>query len=90
VVWPKGVISCLYQHGLKVPDDISVICFDNSRNSYMNLPKITTVAQPIRNIGSLAVKKLEQLFETGTVSELRTYLPHSIIERDSRKSTANI
>jgi LacI family transcriptional regulator len=80
-----GVISCLYQHGLKVPDDISVIGFDNTRNSYMSLPKITTVAQPIRDIGSLAVKKLEQLIKTGTVSELRTYLPHSIIERDSVK-----
>lgn len=80
-----GVISCLYKHGLKVPDDISVIGLDNTKISYMSHPRITTVAQPIREIGSQAVKKLEQLIETGTVQELRTFLPHSIIERDSVK-----
>jgi LacI family transcriptional regulator len=80
-----GAISCLHKHGLKVPDDISVIGFDNTRLSYMGLPKLTTVAQPIHDIGCQAVRKLKELIETGRVVELRTYLPHRIIERDSVK-----
>jgi LacI family transcriptional regulator len=80
-----GVISCLHKQGLKVPDDISVIGFDNTRLSYMSLPKLTTVAQPIHDIGLQAVEKLLELIKMGSVVELRTYLPHRIIERDSVK-----
>lgn len=78
-----GAISYMREVGIKVPEEISVIGFDNTKVSYMSIPKLTTVAQPMFDIGYTAVEKLEQLISHGSVEELRTYLPHEIKERAS-------
>ena len=80
-----GVISYLHEAGVKVPEEISVIGFDNTKVSDMSIPKLTTIAQPMFDIGYIAVEKLEQLISKGSVAELRSYLPHEIIERASVK-----
>nr|WP_243129988.1 substrate-binding domain-containing protein [Clostridium sp. 1001271st1 H5] len=38
-----GAIQAIHQAGLKVPDDISVIGYDNSDQAKYSMPKITTV-----------------------------------------------
>lgn len=78
-----GAILYLHEHGLKVPDDISVIGFDNSRLSQMCYPRLTTVAQPLYDIGQKAVEKLDMLIQGHQDDELRTYVPHRIVERHS-------
>lgn len=78
-----GAITWLYQAGKQVPGDISVIGFDDTRMSRMYIPKLTTVGQPTYEIGFLAIKKLNELLDEGGVQELRTYMPHRIVERDS-------
>ncbi|MFC4769016.1 LacI family DNA-binding transcriptional regulator [Effusibacillus consociatus] len=78
-----GAISYLQENGIRVPDEISVMGFDNTRLATMTWPKLTTVAQPIYEMGYRALNKLIDLIEYGTVDELRTYLPHEIIERES-------
>jgi LacI family transcriptional regulator len=78
-----GAITFLHQKQIRVPEQVSIIGFDNTRIANMCLPKLTTVAQPLHNIGYQAVKKLEELLEKGSVKELRSYVPHKIIERDS-------
>lgn len=82
-----GAISYLHEEGINVPEDVSVLGFDNTKIATMSIPKLTTVAQPMFEIGSTAVKKLNQLLNgTEGGSELnRLYLNHKIIERDSVK-----
>lgn len=80
-----GVISYLHQIGKKVPEDVSVIGYDNTRMAHVSLPKLTTVSQPLNEIGYEAVIKMEELISAGEVEQLRTYLPHTIVERDSVK-----
>lgn len=80
-----GAISFLHYKGLQVPEDVSVIGYDNTRISSMCIPKLTAVAQPLYKMGFDAVKKLEELLANGEVHELRSYLPHEIIERESAK-----
>lgn len=84
-----GAISYLHENRIKVPDQISVIGFDNTRMAGMCYPKLTTVAQPLYQIGYDAVKKLDQLIKGETIDELRTYMPHRIIERDSVRDLLN-
>jgi LacI family transcriptional regulator len=78
-----GAITYLYQKGIRVPDQVSIIGFDNTRIANMCLPKLTTVAQPLHNIGYQAVKKLEELLNKGSGEELRTCVPHHIVQRES-------
>jgi len=53
-----GVIKALKEADLKIPQDVSVVSFDNSNYlDYLNVP-ITSIAQPITQIAKFAVKLL--------------------------------
>ncbi|WP_158738252.1 LacI family DNA-binding transcriptional regulator [Alteribacillus sp. YIM 98480] len=80
-----GAMSYLYEKRISVPDDVSVMGFDNTKIAKMCIPKLTTVAQPMYEIGYESVTALEQTLEDGQASQLRKYLTHEIIERESVK-----
>lgn len=50
-----GVLQALYEHGLKVPQDISVVGFDDTYASYLT-PPLTTVEQPVIALGQTAAR----------------------------------
>ena len=52
------VINQLKDHGMNVPDDISVTGFDNIENSYLTSPTLTTVHVPKEQMGKRAIKSL--------------------------------
>ncbi|HHY09509.1 MAG TPA: LacI family transcriptional regulator [Firmicutes bacterium] len=78
-----GAISYLNELGLNVPGDISILGFDNTKIAKMSIPKLTTVAQPIYEIGRQAMGKLDNLKKGKKPQEQYTYLPHKIVVRDS-------
>lgn len=80
-----GLLSYLNEQGIPVPDQISVIGFDNIRFSQMSVPKLTTVAQPSYDIGYRSVEKLHAIIDRQEDPVLREYLPHKIIERASTR-----
>jgi LacI family transcriptional regulator len=53
-----GCISAARQFGLRVPDELSVVGFDNVRLASFTNPPLTTIAQPIAEIGTLATRML--------------------------------
>ncbi|MFD1737396.1 LacI family DNA-binding transcriptional regulator [Bacillus salitolerans] len=80
-----GAISYLHQIGISVPEEVSVLGFDNTKIAKMCIPKLTTIGQPMYDIGQKAVFKLEALLNSEELDELRSYLDHTIVERDSVK-----
>ncbi|MFB4162470.1 LacI family DNA-binding transcriptional regulator [Alteribacillus sp. JSM 102045] len=80
-----GAMSYLDQKGVNVPDHMSVMGFDNTKMAKMSIPKLTTVAQPMYDIGYQSVTALEQILEEGQSSQFRKYLKHTIAERESVK-----
>ena len=50
-----GVIRCLARAGIKVPEDCSVIGFDDVIPAGLSVPSLTTVRQPMEALGSAAV-----------------------------------
>lgn len=80
-----GAIYYLYRSGIRVPDEVSVLGLDNTRIASMSLPRLTTVAQPIYEIGYKAVRTLQEVLDGAGPSTLRTYLPHQIVVRDTVK-----
>lgn len=80
-----GVIHGLQDHGIAVPDDIEVFGFNNTRVAMMVRPTLTTVIQPLYDIGAVAMRLLTKYMNQETVDENTVTLPHRIIERDSTK-----
>lgn len=68
--------------GVSVPEDISVIGFDNVRESEKLVPALTTIKQDSRQRAALAVNILNQL-RNGDCRDTNVVLPVTLIERDS-------
>ena len=51
-----GAIRALRQAGLRVPDDVSVVGFDDIQNAEFQNPALTTVRQPLREMGRVAAE----------------------------------
>ncbi|MBO9600486.1 MAG: substrate-binding domain-containing protein, partial [Cohnella sp.] len=78
-----GAIHCIQDSGLNVPEDVSVISVDNSRISSMVRPLLTTVAQPMYDIGAVSMRLLTKLMKKETVENAKVTLPHELIVRRS-------
>ena len=78
-----GAIHCIQDSGLSVPDDVSVISVDNSRISSMVRPLLTTVAQPMYDIGAVSMRLLTKLMKKESVENAKVTLPHELIVRRS-------
>ncbi|NDL60539.1 LacI family DNA-binding transcriptional regulator [Phytoactinopolyspora mesophila] len=68
--------------GLRVPEDISVIGFDNVPESAMSDPPLTTVAQPIHEMGAQALGMVIDLIN-GVSREPHVRLPTNLVTRAS-------
>lgn len=77
------VISILTKLGYRVPDDVQVIGFDNIQLSSVIMPRLTTIAQPIIEMGECAVESLITLIDKKEIDELHQLIPVRLIERDS-------
>lgn len=79
-----GIISICYENHIVVPDDLSVVGYDNSRIAAMVSPPLTTISQPFHQMGKLACLKLLNCVLNGKkiTSEI---IPFELIERKSVK-----
>lgn len=80
-----GIIHGAQDNGLNVPDDIEVIGFDNTRLATMVRPTLSTVVQPMYDIGAVSMRLLTKFMNKEEVSDQNVILPHRIIERNSTK-----
>ncbi|MEO1190097.1 MAG: substrate-binding domain-containing protein [Pseudomonadota bacterium] len=80
-----GAIAGCREKGLNVPDDISIIGFDDLPIAQFSHPKLTTVHVPAADMGHLAATRLFQQIngEMVTGSDI---LPVKLVERDSATS----
>jgi DNA-binding LacI/PurR family transcriptional regulator len=79
------VISVLKKLEYSIPDDVQIIGFDNIELSGVLIPKLTTIAQPIFDLGNEAIRKLNLLIKKKSIIELHSVLPVILIERETTK-----
>jgi DNA-binding LacI/PurR family transcriptional regulator len=77
-----GAMSVLSARGLRVPDDIAVIGFDDVREAGLANPALTTVRQPLDEVGRTMARKLLDRI-SGVPAERTTVLPVQLVQRMS-------
>lgn len=83
-----GVLHCAQEHGLRVPEDIGIIGFDDI--PYASLPQIqlTTIEQPKYQMGKHAVDLLMRAFKTEEGSEVKRIILEPKLK--ARKTTREV
>ena len=77
-----GVLQAAREQGLRVPEDLSVIGFDDIPEARSSTPPLTTLAQPLQDIGAQALRMLIELLDGHDVPS-RVHLPAELVVRGS-------
>jgi DNA-binding LacI/PurR family transcriptional regulator len=92
-----GAIRAIHEAGLRVPEDISVVGFDDIQSAAYSNPTLTTIRQPLHKMGEIAARTLlsridnpeqdlpELLIEPELIIRKSTARPRSDIQGESRR-----
>ena len=78
-----GAIRAVLEAGLRVPDDIAFVGFDDLPIASLSEIKLTTIHQPILQFGAKAVETLIDLIENGLKPSRRILMDTELVIRDS-------
>lgn len=78
-----GVYEGVRRRGLRVPDDVSVVGFDDVAVSAWTWPPMTTVRQPLREMAAIAARMLLVTGDSGAQDDRRIEVSTSLVVRDS-------
>ncbi|QYR23937.1 LacI family transcriptional regulator [Paenibacillus sp. sptzw28] len=77
-----GAIKVIIEHGLRIPEDISVIGFDDTPLAAAVIPELTTVSQHTHQLGKLSVEVLHRIITKEQMTK-RIVLTPELVERKS-------
>ncbi len=78
-----GVYQALYQRGIHIPDQMSVIGFDDVMYTAQMAPPLTTIRQPLVEMGKMAVNMLLRLIDGQQLESNHVELSTSLVVRES-------
>ncbi len=78
-----GAMRVARERGLRVPEDISIVGFDDSEQSAIVYPSLTTVRQPLAEMGRMAVSLLLRLLDNQRLEALHIELKTRLVVRES-------
>lgn len=81
-----GALNYYKDNGIHVPEEVEIISFDNTRLTTMVRPQLTSVVQPMYDIGAVSMRLLTKYMNKEKVEDHLVILPHRIEERDSTRS----
>ncbi|MDD5077082.1 MAG: LacI family DNA-binding transcriptional regulator [Sphaerochaetaceae bacterium] len=84
-----GVMKALDEHQIRIPEDISIVGFDNIETVRYLKPALTTIDIPKQELGRLAVKVLLDRIESKREYSIKVNLPFTLIVRESCRAIGN-
>jgi LacI family transcriptional regulator len=78
-----GTMRAAREQGLRVPEDLSIVGFDDVEHASIVTPRLTTVRQPLAEMGRTAVSLLIRLLEQQSVETLSIQLATRLVIRES-------
>jgi LacI family transcriptional regulator len=82
-VMAMGVMDSVRTRGLRIPDDVSIVGFDDIPQASLVRPALTTVNQPLEKMGRVAAQRLIDLLHQPEKEVGRIELPTRLVVRDS-------
>ena len=84
-----GAVQAARARGMRLPADLSVVGFDDTSESLIVVPALTTVRQPLAELGRTAVSILFRQVENRRFEPLRVELETTLVVRDSTARSAS-
>lgn len=78
-----GAMKALTECGYRIPEDISIIGFDDLPYSEISSPRLTTLRVPKQEMGQIAARNIIEIMRRPTSVKLKVQVCTSFIERDS-------
>ncbi len=76
-------INYMREKGYKVPEDVAVAGFQNTKYATLSRPTLTSIDVPVYDIGAVAMRYLTKMMNNEDVEEEKVILNHYIIRRNS-------
>ena len=80
-----GLLNGLSDQGIKVPEDFEIITSDDSQVARFTRPNLSTIGQPLYDIGAISMRMLTKIMHKEELEEREVLLAHSISERKSTR-----
>ncbi|AKS66854.1 catabolite control protein A [Staphylococcus schleiferi] len=80
-----GIVHAALDHGLEVPKDIQVVSFNNTRLVEMVRPQLSSVIQPLYDIGAVGMRLLTKYMNNEEIEDHNVILPHKIQYRGTTR-----
>lgn len=78
-----GAMKALQEFGIQIPEDVSMVGFDDLSFSSIFTPQLTTLRVPKQEMGRMAVRRLRDMIQDGDGTKLKIQACTQFIERDS-------
>lgn len=78
-----GIYQAVQERGLRVPEDVSVLSFDDEPLAALTRPGVTTLRLPYREMGEMAVASVLAQVADGVATSGTTFVPLPLVERGS-------
>jgi LacI family transcriptional regulator len=82
-VMAVGALKAVQQLGLRVPEDVAIIGYDGIPLTEMTTPELSTISQPIYEMGAIAARLLVKKIEGQPLEQIHHVLPVQLVQRQS-------
>ena len=82
-----GILDVLVPAGIRVPDDVIVTGFDGIEESRLSTPRLTTVRQPMEELGRAAVRAMLERLDEPERAPITRRLPVEVLLRESTEGS---
>jgi LacI family transcriptional regulator len=89
-VMALGVMEAVRDHGLRIPEDISIIGFDDIPQAASVHPPLTTIRQPLEEMGRVAAQLLLEMIKNDDQPNQHIALPTQLIKRHSCQAPSTV
>ena len=80
-----GLLNSLSDKGVNVPEDFEIITSDDSQVARFTRPNLTTIGQPLYDLGAISMRMLTKIMHKEELEEREVVLAHGLIERRSTR-----
>lgn len=81
-----GVLNFMTDNGVKIPEDFEVVTVNNSHITLLTRPQLSSVIQPIYDIGAVSMRMLTKLMNNEELETPEILLAHGYVKRESTKN----